>query len=132
MLFELSSGFGHRDGSVPDLLGLCLLLRWGEDGFGFGEEVEFVFARDADVTGEGNANRKASQLVISGVVDSGKQNLFGAAVVVLVRDVFGQVIGKGVGIKVDDGAKQDTELRCGKALRGVLKDALEGRLPLLA
>jgi len=41
---------------------------WNEDGLGFGEEVELVLARDADVSGEGKAKRKPCQLVISCVV----------------------------------------------------------------
>ncbi len=83
----------------------CFWLRRYEDGLGFAKEVEFVFARDTDVPGKGEAKRKARQLLIRGVIDGGKQNLFGAAVVVLVRDVFGQVVGEGVGVKIDDGAK---------------------------
>ncbi len=59
------------------------------------------------MSGEGKAKRKARQLVVGGVVDGGKQNLFGAALFVLVGDVLGQIVGEGVGVKVHDGPKQD-------------------------
>jgi len=80
-------------------------LRWSEDRLGFGEEVELVLARHADVSGEGKAKRKPCQLVIGCVVDGGKQNLFGAAPFVLVGDILGQSVGEGVGVKVDDGKR---------------------------
>ena len=123
-------GCGRLNGRRLLCFAALLGLRWGKDGLSFGEEVELVLARDADVSGEG----KARQLVIGGVVDGGEQNLFGAALVVLVVsiDLNCKVIGEGVGVKVDDGAKQDAELGGGEDVRGVLKDALEGRLPLLA
>ena len=119
---------GHRPLCFAALLG----PRWGEDGLGFGKEVELALARNADVSGEGKAKRKARQLVVGGVVDGGKQNLFGAALFVLVADVLGQIVGEGVGVKVDDGAEQSAELGCCEGFRGVLKDALEDCLPLLA
>ncbi len=61
------------------------------------------------MSGEGKANGEACQLVVCGAVDGGKQYLFGAALVVLVGGVLGQVVGEGVGVKVDDGAKHDAQ-----------------------
>ncbi len=88
------------------MLGLPgLLLRWSEDGLGFGEEVELVLARDADVPGESKPDGEAGQLVVCGVVDRGQQHLFRTAAVVrcLGGKVLGQIVGEGVGVEVDDG-----------------------------
>ena len=75
-----------------------------EDGLGFGEEVELVLLRDADVPGERKADGEAGQLVVCGCVDGSQQHLFVCAAFVFVGDVFGQIVGRGVGVKVDDGA----------------------------
>ncbi len=50
----------------------------------------------------------------------------------LVGGVLGQVVGEGVGVKVDDGAKHDAQLCGGQRGRGVVEDALERVLALLA
>ncbi len=57
------------------------------------------------MSGEGKAKRKSCQLVISGVVDGGKQNLFGAALFVVVGDVLGQIVGA-IWSVVEQSAKQ--------------------------
>ena len=49
---------------------------------------------------------EAGQLVVLKAVDGGKQNFLGGAlfVLVLARDLLGQVIGECVWVKVDEGA----------------------------
>ncbi len=84
--------------------------------------------------GEGEAGGKAGELVVGRAVDGGQQNLFGAAVVVVgVFADFGcKVVGEGVGVEIDEGAKDGSQLSRGEDGRGLLDDALEGRLALLA
>ena len=127
-------GFDQRGLLLLSWRGLLLRLGWGKSGFGFGEEIELVLARDADVTGEGEAKRKGCQLLIGGGVDGGQQQFFGAALFVLVLggDILGQIIGKGVGVEVDDGAEDNPQLSGGEAGGGCGDDALERGLPCLA
>lgn len=103
-----------------------------KDGLGLREIVKLVLTRDAEVSGQSKAKRKARQLVVVGVVECGQQNLPCAALVVVIRDLHGEVGGEGVGVEVGDGAKNNTKLGGGEGLRRVLQDALEGLLPLLA
>jgi hypothetical protein len=58
------------------------------------------------VSGERETQGEAGQLDVSKSVDGGKQNLLGGAlfVLVLARDLLGQVICERVWIKVDEGA----------------------------
>lgn len=52
------------------LLHLLLFgLWWSERDLGFCEEVELMFAGDGDVSGKGEAERKARQLFVFGAVD---------------------------------------------------------------
>ena len=61
----LRFGCWHCDRSILALLRLCLVRWWrSEDGLGFREEVELAFARDADVSGESNANGEAGELIV--------------------------------------------------------------------
>lgn len=107
MHFSLWSGFRRRlDGCrLFDLLcGRFGLGVWGsEDALGFGEEVQLAFVWNADVSSKCETQGEAGQLVVCGRVDGGKQYLFGAALFVLVVpcNVLGQVVGEGVGVKVD-------------------------------
>ncbi len=57
------------------------------------------------MSGESKPDGEAGQLVVCGRVDGGQQHLFGAACGrSLLGDVLGQIVGEGVGVKVDDGA----------------------------
>ena len=86
-------GPGSLDGrGLLRLLGVAVLLGlgWDEDGFGFGEEVEFVLARDADVSGrgQGEAQKRVSlSSAVLSMVESRTSSC--AALFVLVGDVFG-------------------------------------------
>ena len=70
--------------------------------FRLGEEVQFAFARNAAMPGEGDTDGEAGELVVACAFDKGKQNFLGAALLVIVRHVLGQIIGEGVGVEVDE------------------------------
>ena len=112
--------FGWLDGSwlllSRGLLRSCLLrgcfLRFGREecGLGFGDKVEFTIVRDSTMPCECETDGKAGELVVACAFDKGKQDFFCAALLVLVRHIFGEIIGKRVGVKVDQGAKNDAQL----------------------
>ena len=82
------------------------------------------------MSGKCETQGEAGQRIVCGRVDGGKEYLFGATSFVLVVScyVLGQIVGKGVRVKIDECAKQHTKLRCIQDGRGVLKDVVEGGL----
>ena len=79
-----------------------------EHGLGFGEEVELAFAWDADVSGECQREGRSRSACRRRAVDGGEQYFLGALLVVLVvaGEVLGYVFGEGIGVKVDESAKE--------------------------
>ncbi len=101
---------------------------WNEGGCSFGKEVELGFAWDGNVSGESDSEGEAGQLLVWRLGEHRRQNLLRGLLVVFVvaGKVFGNVLGEGVGVKVDEGAKEYPQLCGGEDCRGALKDAVEG------
>jgi hypothetical protein len=119
-------GFYLR-GCLCFLRGSLLRFRWNEGAFGLGQGIDLALAWDRYVSGKDKTKSKAGELVVCQFVNGRKQNLFCALIVVLILggEVFGDIVGKGVGIKVDEGAKKNPQLGYAKHRWGILKDAVE-------
>ena len=94
---------------------------------GFGEQVDFAFGRDCNVSGENDAESKAGQLLVRRLGERRCQNLLCRPLVapVIVGEVLGYVVGEGIRVKIDEGAEKYPQLYRGERRRRVLKDALE-------
>jgi hypothetical protein len=81
-------------------------------GFGLGQGIDFALAGDRYVSGKDKTKSKAGDLVVCQSVNSRQQNLFCALIVIFILggEVFGYIVGKGVGVKIDEGAKKDSQL----------------------
>ena len=95
--------------------------------FGLGQGIDLALAWDRYVSGKDKTKSKAGELVVCQSVNGRKQNLFCALIVVLILggEVFGDIVGKGVGVKVDERAKKNPQLGYAEHRRGILKDAVE-------
>jgi hypothetical protein len=102
-------------------------LRGNEGGCGFGKEVELAFAWDGNVSGEGDSEGEAGQLLVWRLGERRRQNLLGGLLVVFVvaGEVVCYVVGEGVWVKVDEGTKEYPQMCRGERRRRVLKDAVE-------
>jgi hypothetical protein len=88
----------------------------------------FALPWSGDIASESQAQSEAGQLLICGTCQARRQNFLGGSLVAFVisGEVFRDLVGEGVGIKVDEGAEEYPQLRGGKHRRGVFKDAVEG------
>ena len=109
---------------------LCCRFRrlwWNERGFGLGEKVGVVFARDVLMSSKNKTECKPGQFVIRQLGDGGRQDLFRRLLVILVASgiEIGYVFSEVVRVKVDEGAKKHSQLRPGKRSGSIIKNAIE-------
>src|SRR6266851_3779602 len=130
----LLGGFGlDWRGLLRGLLGCGLLrlslfgLLGSEDSFGLGQMVDLVLAGNIRVSGEGETESETGKLVVLQFVHDREQHFLSGLLAVLVvsDEMRGYIVGKVVGVDVDEGAEQHTKLRRGEGGGCAIEDAIE-------